>query len=78
MSVVEVECAVCGLNGPPPASCDICHGGAETQDRGYTLSEKRSGRAPADANRYGGESLNLKTSDLVVGGAVGHPSHPQN
>lgn len=78
MSSVEVECSVCGLNGPPPVGCEICHGGAETQERGYTLSEQRSGRAPADEKRYGGESLNPKSSSLVVGGALGHPSHPQN
>ena len=71
------ECSLCGLNGSPPPNCDMCHGGAPVQPRAYTLSDQRAGRAPQD-DRYGGESLNLKTSSLVVGGAIHHPSHPQN
>lgn len=73
---VTVECSLCGRTGEPPASCDICHGGAETQSRAYTLSERRQGLgASEDDNRP--EGLNPKSSPLVVGGAVNHPSHPE-
>lgn len=67
---VTVECSLCGRTGEPPASCDICHGGAQTQSRGYTLSEIRSGVVPEE-NRT--EGLEPKSSPLVVGGAVDHP-----
>lgn len=74
----KVECSLCGRNGEPPASCDICHGGAQTRERAYTLSEVHSGTAPKE-DRYGNDGgLNPKTSPLVVGGAVNHPSHPEN
>ncbi len=80
-SDVTVECSLCGRNGQPPASCDMCHGGAETQPRAYTLSERRAGLAPEEEDRYGTEGgLNPKSSPLVVGGAVNHPSsrpHPE-
>jgi hypothetical protein len=71
-----VECSICGLTGEPPAGCDVCHGGAPVQSRGYTLSEVRSGVAPKPEDRS--EQLNPKASNLVVGGAINHPSHPQN
>ena len=38
----EIECSICGKPGMPPKSCTTCLGGANTQERGYTLSELRS------------------------------------
>ena len=52
MTESNIECAVCGVNGPPSTSCAMCHGKAATRERQYTLSEVRSGKAPKD-NRYG-------------------------
>lgn len=81
MSQVLYECALCGNDletNQAPAGCDICHGGAEVQQRAYTLSAVRSGRAPQE-DRYGNEgSLAPKDSPLVVGGAIINPSRPQN
>lgn len=74
---MEVECSVCGLTGVPPAGCDICHGGAPVQPRGYTLSEHRTGQVPQENVESRVENLNPKASPFVVGGAVDHPSHPQ-
>jgi hypothetical protein len=74
----QIECSLCGRDGGSFAGCGLCHGGAENQDKGYTLSEHRAGRAPQE-NRYDPEGgLNPKTSPLVVGGAINHPSHRQN
>lgn len=69
-----VECSVCGRNGQPPASCETCGGRASVVSRAYTLSEVRAGIAPSE-DRHG--NLEPKSSPLVVGGAVTHPSHPQ-
>lgn len=75
-SEILTECSLCGRTGEPPASCDMCFGNAQTQPRAYTLSERRSGLgASEDDNRM--EGLNPKSSPLVVGGAVNHPSHPE-
>ncbi len=68
-----VECSLCGKTGEPPASCEMCHGGAPTVDRAYTLSERRAGLGESE-RRFDG--LNPKSSPLVVGGAVSHPNHP--
>lgn len=70
----EVECGVCGRNGEPPASCDTCHGNAETVSRAYTLSEVKAGLGKSEG-RFDG--LNPQSSPLVVGGAVNHPVHPR-
>lgn len=70
-----VECSICGRNGEPPTSCELCHGGAQTRERAYTLSEERSGRAPVE-KRYGEEGGTApKASPYVVGGAVNHPGN---
>lgn len=69
-----VECSLCGRTGEPPASCDMCHGGASVQPRGYTLSERRQGLG-VDENRLQG--LEPKASDLVVGGVVNDTTHPE-
>ena len=66
----NVECSVCGRNGVPPVGCEICHGNAKTQERAYTLSEERTGRAPTE-DRYGDDGGTApKASPLVVGGAL--------
>jgi hypothetical protein len=71
----EVECGICGLNGQPPASCDICHGQAPVEPRAYTLSEQRAGLAPKE-DRYGHDGGLAPKSPLgVVGGAVRHPGN---
>lgn len=73
--VIEIECSLCGRPGDPPASCDACHGGAQTAPRSYTLTEERNGTAPK-VDRYGHDGgLNPKASPLVVGGAVRHPGN---
>ena len=66
--IQDVECSICGRNGLPPVSCGICKGEAETQPRNYTLSEERSGRAPA-VERYGetGDTAPKKTDPLWAG-----------
>lgn len=75
-----LECSVCGrdVDERPPTGCGICHGGAQTQKRAYTLSEINSGRAPKE-DRYGHDgNLNPAQSNLVVGGAINHPGTRQN
>lgn len=76
--VLEYECSLCGrdLSEPKtPRGCDICHGGASVEERAYTLSAHRSGRAPQE-DRYGNDGgLAPKGSNLVVGGAVAHPGN---
>jgi hypothetical protein len=65
MSVENVECSICGRNGGPYQGCPRgCNGRSEfAQERNYTLSEERSGRAPED-KRYGEDSsVGPKTSD---------------
>ncbi len=54
MSQVEIECGLCGRNGGPYEGCPRgCNGRPEfAQERQYTLSEERSGRAPV-SERYG-------------------------
>jgi hypothetical protein len=70
-----VECSLCGRNGNPPVGCEICHGNAQVQERAYTLSEERSGRAPVE-ERYGTTgSTAPKASPLVVGAEVHHPGN---
>jgi hypothetical protein len=51
----KIECAVCGIPGPPSPGCKMCHGRANTQSRAFTLSEVTSGRVPEDQkeDRYG-------------------------
>lgn len=71
---IQVECSLCGRTGEPPASCDMCHGTAATQERGYTLSETRQGLGKNENRQTG---LEPKPSSLVIGGAVNHPSHPE-
>lgn len=73
MSEVEYECSLCGMNlsgVKAPEGCDICHGGAQVQERAYTLTDHRAGRAPEE-DRY--TDLRPSSSPLVFGGAVGHP-----
>lgn len=75
--LAKVECSLCGRDGEPPEDCEICHGGAKVQSRAHTLSDSRAGRVPNE-DRYGADGgLNPKSSPLVVGGAINHPSHPQ-
>lgn len=49
---IQVECSLCGRNLIPSPACSTCHGNAPVQERAYTLSEIRSGKAPQD-DRYG-------------------------
>lgn len=50
-----LECSMCGRDGGPVASCDLCHGAQRfAQERHYTLSEERQGKNPNPGNdRYG-------------------------
>jgi hypothetical protein len=77
---MELECAICGrdVDVAPPDSCGICYGRAGTAPRARTLSQMRATGDYGDGNRYGGESLNPKSSPLVVGGESFHPGHPGN
>lgn len=66
----EVECALCGLDGPPPEACDMCHGHAQVRPRAFTLSDVRTGKVK-EKNRYGPDAqLEPKDSPLVVGGVI--------
>lgn len=79
MSELQYECSLCGLDtNEVQPNCDICHGNTPLQERAYTLSAERSGRAPK-VDRYGDDgSLAPKDSPYVVGGAIINPSRPQN
>jgi hypothetical protein len=77
--VQQLECSLCGrdVEERPPIGCGVCHGNASVRSRAYTLSDIKNGRGPQE-ERHDGESLNPKPSPLVVGGAINHPSHPEN
>lgn len=51
----EVECSMCGRDGYPPASCDLCHGRARPQPRAHTLSERRAHPNRFREDRGGGD-----------------------
>lgn len=62
---ILIECSLCGRNGGPYKGCPRgCNGNPRfVQERQYTLSEERSGRAPTD-KRYGEDgAVGPKTSD---------------
>jgi hypothetical protein len=64
MSDVLIECSLCGRNGGPYVGCPKgCDGRADfVQTRAFTLSEERSGRAPAN-KRHGDGAVGPITSD---------------
>lgn len=76
----ELECSICGIDvvERPPAGCEVCHGNAVVQSKGYTLTDHRAGRTPRENRIDPAEGLNPKESPLVTGGHVLHPSHRQN
>lgn len=47
----DMECGTCGKNGFAGEICSVCHRPID-QERQYTLSEERSGRAPDNGERY--------------------------
>jgi hypothetical protein len=51
----EYECSMCGRDGGPVASCQLCLGNQRfVQKRHFTLSEERRGLNPEEkSRRYG-------------------------
>jgi hypothetical protein len=50
----EIECSLCGRDGGPIESCNVCNGNKRfVQERHFTLSEERQGVGHSDPKRYG-------------------------
>ncbi len=51
----DVECSICGRDGGPNVSCQICNGQQRyAQKRHFTLTEERQGMNQEErSNRYG-------------------------
>lgn len=53
--ISEWECSMCGRDGGPVSSCELCSGNQRFfQKRNFTLSEERQGKNPeGNKERYG-------------------------